>query len=594
MKTTFFFFIAFTTSSFSQTYYPTFKTSDTYWKYYFLNSMPYKQGIDTIKNTGDTTINGKTYKKLNGFTKPIFVREDTSLKSIFEYVPFLNSESILYDYRLGKGDQITLKWFEVNCFLTDIVFLVDTTYFVNINAGTRKVIKLHPKSGYSRDLTWLESVGAMRFDSIDISFLHFKYNGVCPGWPDVGGRKLICKSDNSSIVFEKSFYINKYSYDCDGKHDSCYKINSKKVVLTNNILISQDTLCTYQWLNCNNSFSNITGQTNKTYSPSDTGSYAVKISKNGCIDTSNCIYVDLCQNAINKNVILVNKVLYSQDTLCTYQWLNCNNNYSNIAGQTNKSYTPSASGSYAVKISKNGCTDTSNCIDVNPCQNVINKNIISVNNVLHSQDTLCTYQWLNCNNNYSTIAGQTNKSYTPSASGSYAVKISKNGCMDTSICINVNPCENAINKNVISVNKVLYSQDTLCSYQWLNCNNNFSNITGQTNKSFAPSTSGRYAVRITKNGCVDSSNCFNIVKLSINNNIQDKITIYPNPANNYIEITNCPKEATIKIYSALGQQVEYIKLSESKINISNFYNGTYLLIIQDKNDVVIYKQTLIK
>lgn len=521
MKITFFFFIAFTTNSFSQTYNPTFKTSETYWKYYFLNSMPYKEGIDTIKNTGDTTINGKTYKKLNGFTKPIFVREDTSLKSIFEYVPFLSSESILYDYRLNKGDQISLLWFDANCFLSNKVFLVDTTYFVNIKAGTRKVIILHSTSGYSRDLIWLESVGAMRFDSNDISFLHFKYNGVCPGWPDAGGRKLICKSDNNNVIFEKSFYINKNSYDCHGKHDSCYHINNKNVVLTNNILISQDSLCIYQWLNCNNSFSTLIGQTNKSYSPSFSGSYAVKITKNSCIDTSNCIYVNLCQNVINKNIISLNNVLYSQDTLCSYQWTNCNNGYSAITGQTNKSFTPSASGSYAVKILKNGCIDTSNCIYVNLCQNVINK-------------------------------------------------------------------------NVISLNKVLYSQDSLCSYQWLDCNNSFSNIAGQTNKSFAPSTSGRYAVRITKNGCVDSSNCVNIIKLSVNNNIQNKIIIYPNPANNYIEITNWPKEATIKIYNTLGLQVECIKLSESKIDISKLYNGIYIILIQDKNDEVIYKQTLIK
>lgn len=48
-----------------------------------------------------------------------------------------------------------------------------------------------------------------------------------------------------------------------------------------------------------------------------------------------------------------------------YQWVNCNNNFQPIVGATQASFTPTSSGSYAVVISSNGCTDTSICYSIN-------------------------------------------------------------------------------------------------------------------------------------------------------------------------------------------------------------------------------------
>jgi hypothetical protein len=45
----------------------------------------------------------------------------------------------------------------------------------------------------------------------------------------------------------------------------------------------------------------------------------------------------------------------------TYQWLDCFD-YSKIVGETNRTFTATNNGSYAVEVTKNGCTDTSACI----------------------------------------------------------------------------------------------------------------------------------------------------------------------------------------------------------------------------------------
>ena len=52
----------------------------------------------------------------------------------------------------------------------------------------------------------------------------------------------------------------------------------------------------------------------------------------------------------------------STSTATSYQWLDCNNNYAQIAGATAQSFAPGVNGSYAVEITENGCVDTSACV----------------------------------------------------------------------------------------------------------------------------------------------------------------------------------------------------------------------------------------
>jgi hypothetical protein len=44
-----------------------------------------------------------------------------------------------------------------------------------------------------------------------------------------------------------------------------------------------------------------------------------------------------------------------------YQWVDCNNGNAAIPGATSSTFQPTANGSYAVEVTSNGCTETSNC-----------------------------------------------------------------------------------------------------------------------------------------------------------------------------------------------------------------------------------------
>ena len=75
------------------------------------------------------------------------------------------------------------------------------------------------------------------------------------------------------------------------------------------------------------------------------------------------------------------------------------------------------------------------------------------------------------------------------------------------------------------------------TYQWLNCDDNFAVITGETNQQFVASSNGNYAVEITQNFCTDTSVCVNISGVGIDKNDPvSEILIYPNPCTGFFTV----------------------------------------------------------
>lgn len=54
---------------------------------------------------------------------------------------------------------------------------------------------------------------------------------------------------------------------------------------------------------------------------------------------------------------------------------------------------------------------------------------------LKANTSNASYQWVDCDNGYASIAGATSQSFTPSVNGNYAVIVSQGGCSDTSDCM---------------------------------------------------------------------------------------------------------------------------------------------------------------
>ncbi|MEI6576914.1 MAG: LamG-like jellyroll fold domain-containing protein [Bacteroidota bacterium] len=78
----------------------------------------------------------------------------------------------------------------------------------------------------------------------------------------------------------------------------------------------------------------------------------------GCDST---VILTLTVNSFNLNVTQVGVTLSATQAGGTYQWLNCDNGNAPITGATGQSYTATANGHYAAKITFDGCTDTTAC-----------------------------------------------------------------------------------------------------------------------------------------------------------------------------------------------------------------------------------------
>ncbi|MFO8054009.1 MAG: FG-GAP-like repeat-containing protein [Bacteroidales bacterium] len=234
------------------------------------------------------------------------------------------------------------------------------------------------------------------------------------GVPSVIKNYQFVSCDGSSVT------VNGITYDSTGAYTQQFACDSLLYLDINIITIDTSTLINgcvisavdstknYQWLNCSDNYTPITGATSRSYTPTSAGSYAVIVSDSICSDTSSCRFVDYNPQGID------------------YQFAICGGDSINVNGQTYDS-----SGAYTQNY---GCDSIVN-IDVT----VIDPDTSVVKNglTLEAAASGLDYQWVDCDNNYSPVPGETNQSFSPSADGFYAVIVTDSFCSDTSSCYRI-------------------------------------------------------------------------------------------------------------------------------------------------------------
>jgi len=202
-----------------------------------------------------------------------------------------------------------------------------------------------------------------------------------------------------------------------------------------------------------------------------------------------------------------------------------------------------------------------------------------------------------------TILSSTQSSITESICGSYTSPSGKKWTasgtyLDT--ILNSAGCDSIMtfNLTIVSVdNGVTKNKDSLIassggSYQWLDCENNFSVISGATNQRYIPSQDGEYAVEVTESGCVDTSNCVIVALSSVEDFDDNQIRIYPNPTSDVIQIMmeNSQPIGGFSVYDVLGKEYE-VKLTKLQnryeVNLKDLPSGNYVLVIDSQGKQII-------
>lgn len=138
------------------------------------------------------------------------------------------------------------------------------------------------------------------------------------------------------------------------------------------------------------------------------------------------------------------------------------------------------------------------------------------------------------------------------------------------------------------------------TYQWIDCNNQFAVIAGETGATFNPAENGSYAVIVTQNGCSDTSACTIINQLAIEENALENTVLYPNPVeqNGTLTVTLASEVETYEICTTDGRTVKTGSPASASgkltITLPELAPGTYLLKLNASEDHSVVKRFLVK
>lgn len=125
------------------------------------------------------------------------------------------------------------------------------------------------------------------------------------------------------------------------------------------------------------------------------------------------------------------------------------------------------------------------------------------------------------------------------------------------------------------------------TYRWLDCNNNYAMVTGGTQQKFTPpNASGSYAVQVSFGGCTDTSACYQLDGVGLENDWEVGITVFPNPSSNGIVTIYHPhiSKGKLSVVSITGKVVMNTEVNSksgvSEINLGSQSKGIYLIKLE--------------
>lgn len=110
-----------------------------------------------------------------------------------------------------------------------------------------------------------------------------------------GGAPL---SSNTILSNSTNYYASQIIYGCESQNRLAVTVSvipnpDSTVTSSGNTLTADQLGANYQWLDCDNNFALISGANQISFTPVQTGNYAVLVTQNGCTATSDCSYVEI-------------------------------------------------------------------------------------------------------------------------------------------------------------------------------------------------------------------------------------------------------------------------------------------------------------
>ncbi|MCO5267820.1 MAG: T9SS type A sorting domain-containing protein [Brumimicrobium sp.] len=296
------------------------------------------------------------------------------------------------------------------------------------------------------------------------------------------------------------------------------------------------------------------------------GMYVVTVSDSIC-SASDSLYVTIKSlpeiHATANNTLLcegsVLNLSASPSGAVSYEWNGPNAFNANTQNTTLTAVIPTNSGDYIVTAyNSDGCynSDTIAISVVNGIQAIISTDA----SVCEKTDIelfglpngMVSYQWSGPDGFTSSDQDPIIAAVGMAANGIYSLTVSSDVCSSTTnYTVTVKP---APNTSVTQIGSVLNADLNNANYQWVSCDNAFESIVGATSQTYTATENADFAVIIVYDGCVDTSDCYSITGLGLEELSLDGWGIYPNPNNGTFYIT-ANKEAVFELHDMNGKLV---------------------------------------
>jgi hypothetical protein len=132
---------------------------------------------------------------------------------------------------------------------------------------------------------------------------------------------------------------------------------------------------------------------------------------------------------------------------------------------------------------------------------------------------------------------------------------------------------------VIAQNGLVLSTQSANAYEWLKDGVVMSGANSQT---YTVTENGAYSVQtVDSNGCSSTSTEVNITGVGIAENNDKVITVFPNPATDFLILNNLPvnKKTEVQIFNATGQLILKEQVTHNLLRIDLLPSGVYTLLI---------------
>ncbi len=269
-----------------------------------------------------------------------------------------------------------------------------------------------------------------------------------------------------------------------------------------------------------------------------------------------------CDSVVTLNLTILNSA-NSTDVISACE------SYTWIDGNT---YTSSNNTATQLLTSSNGCDSTV----------LLDLTILNPSSTVDNITACEAYTWVDGN------------TYTASNNTATYTSTNQNGC-DSVVTLNLTI--NQVSDLTVSLDGItLAANNTLAtSFQWLDCNNNYGPVSGATNSTLTAPYSGDFAVEITENGCVDTSDCVTVLNVGthdLSGFSSFEAFVVPNPNKSSFQMKHVEGDE-LRIFDLSSRLVsQFTQIVENQVFSPELEAGVYI-VVELKNAKSVRQQKMI-